>query len=134
MARLVLLRGPSSESVRVGTFTIPRQTWGVPELAAGFANFGTPWANAGYLLDDAGFVSLRGRVNWTAGALPLTIFTLPQGFRPLQQCAFFTAADPLTATAVLLQVLVTGEVQLVQTGVAAPVAFSLDGCRFDAQL
>jgi len=52
----------------------------------GWANAGSPWANAGYYRDTFDLVRLRGRI--TGGTSGAAAFTLPEGYRPPVQMAF----------------------------------------------
>lgn len=93
-------------------------TWEAASLAAGWSNtFGSPYPAVQYLLDNNGYVHVKGTVNGGAG----TIFTLPAGYRPATDTLLFpTIANGATGR---LEVTSAGVVTLA-TGTATSVDLS----------
>lgn len=92
----------------------------VPALQGSWVNTGAPYPNAAYWRDASNQVWLRGRVQ--GGAVPSTLFTLPEGYRPIGTRSFATALGDV------IEVDTAGAVTVVSG--ASPV--SLDGVTFRA--
>jgi hypothetical protein len=64
----------------------PPPAWIRPDLAAGFADFGAPYAAVAYHRDALGYVHVKGLVTSAAGVGAFsTVFTLPIGYRPIER-------------------------------------------------
>lgn len=98
----------------------PDEGWVAPALSGTWANQ-AGYNPAGYYKDATGRVHLRGGV--TGGAVPSTIFTLPAGYRPLNEQRHAVMANGAFG---YVTVQTTGIVQA--SGGAVP--FSLDGLSF----
>ena len=114
------------------TSLAPMEAWhevggtvGEPVMQNGWTNFGTPWSTLAFAKDSAGFVHLRGAVgNLTGGAIPGTVFTLPEGYRPAHRLFIPLGAQRNG------YILTDGEV-IVYDGSAGAVA-GFDGLSFQA--
>ncbi len=62
-------------------------TVGEPALQNGWTNIGMPWSTMAFAKDAAGFVHLKGAIVNSAGGAG-TVFTLPEGYRPVQALLF----------------------------------------------
>jgi hypothetical protein len=82
------LQGPSGPQGPAGG-SAPPDAWKGVSLAAGWANYGSPYDTAAYHLED-GRVHLRGLVTRTDGLPPASspIGTLPAGYRPAKRIIF----------------------------------------------
>lgn len=63
--------------------------WQTPTLSPNVAYYGAPYSPPGYYIDLSGRVRLRGLVTGTGLTVVSTIFTLPAGFRPVNQHLLF---------------------------------------------
>lgn len=83
----------------------------------------------GYFKTKDGIVLLRGNLKGSALTAGQTLFNLPQGFRP--SAKFFTKYIPNSTTSnIALQILPTGEVQLLTPGI---FSVFLDGLTFSTR-
>lgn len=68
--------------------------WQYPTPPAGWSNYGSGYASAGYIKSSDGVVSLRGLiVNASNGE---TLFTLPTGYRPSKTVLCYVVTNPET--------------------------------------
>ena len=67
--------------VRGGETSLQQEDWQTPTFQNGWVNYGGVFNPAGYFKDSLGIIHLRGLVKNGSG----TIFTLPEGYRPLYQ-------------------------------------------------
>lgn len=83
-------------------------------LLNGWANHGVGKVEAGYMLDEFGFVHIRGFVKSGSTANPLTIMYLPKGYRPSQAIDFISISrvDPVTRSMVTIEVTSAGKVNI----------------------
>lgn len=132
MPRMVTLRGPTRELIRVGTLTVPRPRWIIPTLGAGCSLWGPPNEDLAYTKDDLGFVLLRGVILWSSGALPLTVCILPEGYRPKRLVMVAVRAGPSGVAHVTINQ--NGGVIVDVAPAGAPIGISFDGIRFDVEL
>lgn len=105
--------------------------WRDAALANGFTNFDSGYAPAGFYIDPAGRVFLRGVVTVPLAGAPLDIFVLPEGFRPVYRHAFVTGfpyADSVASAVV--SVAIDGTVRLDEGGPAFGGGVSLDPVSF----
>lgn len=72
-------------------------TWITPTLVNGWTDYGAGWAPAGYYVDLAGYVWLRGLIKNAAGFPQQLAFTLPPELWPLTVTSNYPVA---TANAV----------------------------------
>lgn len=110
-------------SYKTVNVTVPAPAWTAPTFANSWVNFGGATHNAGYRVDDRGFVYLRGNVK-DGSAIATTMFTLPAGYRPA--ATLYYAVDANGAY---------GAVSVSAAGLVAGVAgsttrVSLDGISF----
>lgn len=119
-----------------GTFIPPAPTWTdastlMTAAGNGWVDFGGGvFAEAAYTKDALGWVHLRGLVK--SGTINTTIFTLPVGFRPAQQCIFATAAANAANVYQRLDVTAGGIVRQDSAAAGTNVYQSLEGVRFYA--
>jgi hypothetical protein len=103
-------------------------TWHAPTLSGGYSNSGSPYNPAGYLLDTAGVVHLRGTL--IGGYAGQNIFVLPVGYRPqyyeLLPCIAYSSSGHGVG---MLQISPYGEVAQV---VGGTMYLYLDGVSFKA--
>ncbi len=113
--------------------TLP-ESWIAPSFASAWSNNGSV-CPAGYYKDLKRSVRLRGLIDYAGGVavtgsedVNITIFTLPDGYRPAYNQKFPVYASIAQAIGAILltstvlwtiQVLTTGEVQLMQVNVTA---------------
>lgn len=147
---MVSLIGPQLENDRVMVATVPPaglfiigtvhyDPWHEPSLATGWSNVGDPFADAGYRRTPDGHVELAGLIQFTGTtSAPVTMFTLPEGYRPDHTKVFTTSSNPgsgVTPTVRSIQVDTDGNVILTNfTGPANPGVVSLDGIYFPVKL
>ncbi|MDD5089981.1 MAG: hypothetical protein PHQ23_03605 [Candidatus Wallbacteria bacterium] len=72
--------------VKNGSSKLEQEAWIAPALQGAWSNYGGGWSTPGYYKDSVGTVHLKGLVQ--GGAVPSTIFTLPAGYRPIEQLIF----------------------------------------------
>jgi hypothetical protein len=108
------------------------QSWQTPTLLNSWANYSSSFNPAGYWLDALSIVHFRGVI--AGGSQGTTIFTLPAGYRPQNEEAFYTA-NYSTATGSIafgrFDVLPNGNVvcqTITQGGTSS--AFFMDGFSF----
>lgn len=106
-------------------------TWTAAILGNSWANYGTPYAPAGYRKDANGIVHLRGLIK--LGTMGAAAFTLPTGYRPPYELGFSvpststsTGTSPATGR---VDVLASGAV-VPQTGYGSNGFYFLDGVSF----
>lgn len=104
------------------------ESWITPTLTNG-SNFAAEYNSVGYWRDGFGVVHLRGLWQAPNVALPITIFTLPAGYRPAARELFVAHA---TTAMGRVDVQAAGGVLFMQGGVAAGNYVSLDGMTFRA--
>lgn len=88
-----VVRGNSITGAVSASYSVPPQTnvgeletVKAPALTNSWANYGASYANSGYSRTEDGVVSLRGMVS--SGTVGAVIFTLPMGYRPVNQLVF----------------------------------------------
>jgi len=82
----------------------PPPAWISPVLLNVWANFGAPYAVAGYHLDALRYVHIKGRVKNTSGAgSSAVIFTLPLGYRPMETHRISALGDGVTPNALVIK-------------------------------
>lgn len=118
----ILIRGntlaDSKDSSGLGT------NWLDPSFQNGWVNFGSGNPNVGYLKDSLGFVHIQGVVkNGTNGT---TIFTLPVGFRPMNNLIIPCVSNGAFA---ILQIFSNGSV----TCGGSNVYVTMDNISFKAE-
>lgn len=108
--------------------------WQAPVLGASIAYFGAPYNVPGYSIDGFGRVFIRGLLVGAGLTVGSTIFTLPVGFRPVNQSVFTGAGASTSGSGVWrIDVLAGGQVQVSSALSAAgnPVNYlSLDSISF----
>lgn len=67
------------------------RVWGVPSLVNSWINFGGSDAVAGYYVDGANIVRLKGKVK--SGTVGSPIFVLPVGYRPSENVIFAISSN-----------------------------------------
>lgn len=93
-------------------------TWTAMTLAGSWGNAGSPAGNAKYRRSPEGFVQFSGDISWGDGvtAPPVTITTLPTGYRPNRQvtlnCQYNPAAAGTQPIGMSITVSTAGVVQL----------------------
>jgi hypothetical protein len=98
---------------------------GKPAFTAGWAHFGSPYSNAGYIKRPDGWVELVGVIK--SGTVGSAALTLPPGFRPASLKSLLTLSNGTT-----------GRVDIGSDGTVTPLAPSsnlsvvLDGLHFKA--
>jgi hypothetical protein len=96
---------------------------GKPSFTASWVNYGSPYSNAGYILEPGGWVTLVGVVK--SGTVGSSAFTLPPGARPASLKSLPTMSNG-----------VFGRVDIGSDGTVTPISPSnnasvvLDGLRF----
>jgi hypothetical protein len=91
------------------------EDWITPTLLNSWVDFGSGWATVQYMKDALGFVHIKGMPK--SGSLAATIFTLPAGYRPLENLLFPSVSfDGTTETPCHFSVRSNGNVVL-DTGV-----------------
>lgn len=100
--------------------------WTAPTLLNGWVNYGAGFNDAGYMKDAHGFVHLKGLIKNGVTTRPTTLFTLPSGYRPSNECICTTSSNDLYGQA---RVEPDGDVTF---HVGSNVWFSLDGISFKA--
>jgi hypothetical protein len=117
------VRGLDQRLAKLERYGLKSEAFIAPTLAGAWVNFGGSYATAGYARDPLGFVWLRGVIK--NGAVPLTVFTLPVGYRPALDEIF----NGIEGTNGSCRIDVTqGGAVIVQTGNNAYI--SLSGIRF----
>ncbi|PSB22155.1 hypothetical protein C7B65_01755 [Phormidesmis priestleyi ULC007] len=109
--------------VRGGETSLEQEDWQTPTLQNGWVNYDTTYNSAAYFKDSLGIVHLKGLVKAGTG----TIFTLPVGYRPLNQELHAVATHPNEMGRI--DILTNGQVYM-QKGNNAWI--SLDGITFRA--
>jgi len=109
--------------VRGGETSLEQETWQTPTFQNGWVNYGDVYNLAGYFKDSLGVIHLRGLVKNGGG----TIFTLPEGYRPINRELFGVATNPNTI----------GRIDVLSDGQVSMIAgnngwISLDGITFKA--
>lgn len=104
-----------------------KPTYTTPSYGTGWADYdavSTGWRGGGYTIDRDGFVCLIGLIKrTTATAGHQTIFTLPAGYRPLeQQLYILSCVIGGTITACRVDIDTAGVVQFV-TSVASAIGY-----------
>jgi hypothetical protein len=120
--------GPTGPAGPPGGGGAAPEAWKDVSLAAGWANYGTEYADAGYRKED-GRVHLRGLVTRTDGLPPASspIGTLPTGYRPPKRLIFASNGG---AASVRVDVLPNGQVVWVQGTLKEKDFTSLDTVSF----
>lgn len=67
---------------------IPEETWTDVTPINGWAQYGSPYYNAGYMITNEGIVKLRGAVAGGTTTPGTAMFTLPEGYRPSKPILF----------------------------------------------
>lgn len=65
------------------TDLVPDEAWITPTFTNGWVNYGAPYSTCQYYKDASGIVRLKGLV--ASGNVAAGIFTLPIGYRPVEQ-------------------------------------------------
>lgn len=65
--------------------------WIAPTFQNAWVDFGSPDTLAGYHKDQFGWVHIKGKVK--TGTIGLSIFTLPVGYRPLEDYRFAVTSN-----------------------------------------
>lgn len=122
------LSGAPSLAFKEIRLVIPATAYTAPTFTNSWVNFGGSFRNAGYRIDQLGFVELTGAIK--NGTMNASAFTLPAGYRPPEShiwanYSYTGAAQALAA------------VQVVSDGTVVPTfgnntEFHLDGVRFAA--
>jgi hypothetical protein len=101
---------------------------GEPPFATGWSNTGGTTATAAFFKDPFGVVHLKGDITRTGGAI--TIFKLPEGYRPTKSVCFPTFRYQPTQVAGYNCILDNGELE--QSSNAGDGGYLLDGVSFRA--
>ena len=113
---------------RIGSFLVWSQ-WTelntAPTLLNSWANKGSGYNEAGFMVHNDGFVELYGTI--TGGTLGVAAFTLPANARPGFTHLFVTAGNTSGGTAATISVFADGNVFC---SAASNTTISLDGVRF----
>lgn len=105
--------------------------WQAATLVNGFSNAGAGYAPAAFYKDTFGRVFVRGRVSQGGTFAPVTIFTLPAGFRPVYRHEFPTSAvyaDSVTRSVVTVET--SGAVMLTEGDAGFGFPVNLDIVQF----
>jgi len=112
------------------TATALSGTWTTPALYPPWTHYSTiNYEGVAYYKEGMGIVHLRGLANPNSVVIPSDIFSLPAGFRPLNNRIFAASANDTFAS---VEVLDTGVVS-VRAGPTGDLWYSLDGISFRAE-
>lgn len=102
-----------------------QEAWIAPTLLNSWVNYGGgSYDDAGYFLDDFGFVNLRGVIKDGVTTAGTVLFTLPSGYRPSLPKLSLVYAGTSVA---YIDVLTSGNVRI---RAGSNTLFSLYGVRF----
>jgi hypothetical protein len=107
-------------------------TWIAPTLLNSWINFGGAYNTVGYYKDDFGIVHIRGLIKSGVVNAGTPLFTLPAGYRPIEQCSIATLSNTTTAVPCVIEISVTGSVQI-GAFPAGDTWLALDGIHFRAE-
>lgn len=109
------------------SLTAANEGWIAPTLAGTWVNFDAVpgFAQAAYMKDSLGFVHIKGLVK--SGTVPSTIFTLPAGYRPMNNLYISSTNNAAIA---VVRVQAVGDV-VADTG--GNTAFSINNIHFKAE-
>lgn len=99
--------------------------WIAPTLLNGWVNYGGGLATAGYRKDTHGYVRIKGNIKNGTTATNTVLFTLPEGYRPLEHRYFAVYNGTSAANVVVYS---TGDVCIISGSAAG---LGLDNIVFE---
>lgn len=114
-------------NLQANSISIPQEDWIPPPLLNGWTNYANTFNTAGYFKDSFGIVHLKGLVR--NGPANQPIFTLPNGYRPVQRELHAVSTNPNTIGRI--DILTNGDIIMISGN---NEWISLDGITFRAAL